>query len=101
MSVLVLLGVGLLGGLGAVARHAVETGAGHRLGLLVVNLSGSFALGLLVGAGVGGDALRLAGVGFLGAYTTFSAWSLEPRGRAVATLALGLVAVWLGRLLAS
>lgn len=100
MSPLVLLGVGLLGGAGAVARHAVQCGLGHRWGLVAVNLSGSFALGLLAGAGVGGDALRLAAAGFLGAYTTFSGWTLEPRGRAAATLALGLLAVWLGRLIA-
>lgn len=100
MSPLVLLGIGLLGGLGAVARHALERGLGRRWGLLAVNLSGSFALGLLVGAGVGGDVLRLAAVGFLGAYTTFSGWALESRRRGLASLALGLIAIWLGRLVA-
>jgi PII-like signaling protein len=34
-------------------------------------------VGLLVGAIVGEDAFRLAGTGFLGAYTTFSTWALE------------------------
>lgn len=99
MSALVLLGIGLLGGVGALARHALETGLGRRRGLLAVNLSGSFALGLLVGAGVGGDALRLAAAGFLGAFTTFSGWALESRRRGLVGLGLGLVAVWLGRLL--
>ncbi len=98
MSALVLLGIGLLGGVGAMARHALEAGLGRRRGLLAVNLSGSFALGLLVGA-VGGDALRLAAAGFLGAFTTFSGWALESRRRGLAGLGLGLVAVWLGRLL--
>ena len=32
---------------------------------------------MLHGAGVGGDALRLAGTGLIGAYTTFSTWMLE------------------------
>ena len=47
------------------------------VGTLAVNLSGAVALGVLAGAHVGGDALRLAGVGFVGAYTTFSTWMLE------------------------
>lgn len=97
MSLLAWVGLGLLGGLGAVARHALEAGIGDRHGLLVVNLSGSLALGLLIGVGVGGDALRLAAAGFLGAFTTFSAWTLEPRRRGLATLGLGLAAIWLGR----
>ena len=55
-----------------------------------------------------GDALRLAGTGLLGAYTTFSTWMLESHrlgedGRAapglanvLVSLALGLACVWLG-----
>ncbi|MCW2982613.1 MAG: Camphor resistance CrcB protein, partial [Conexibacter sp.] len=103
------------GGCGAVARalltHAVNVTAGRRfpLGTLAVNLSGAAALGVLVGAGMGGDALRIAGTGLLGGYTTFSTWMFETqhlaagghRGRAVAnvagSLAFGLLAVWLGR----
>jgi CrcB protein len=40
-------------------------------------VTGSFALGALHGAGVGGDALTIAGTGFVGSYTTFSTWMLE------------------------
>jgi CrcB protein len=93
------IALALLGGLGAVARDVLERGIGHWHGLFVVNLSGSFALGFLVGAGVNGDARWLVATGFLGAFTTFSAWALEPRRRGPAMLALGLLAVWLGRLL--
>lgn len=115
MTLLALIGAGLLGGLGSVARVLVDDGVMSRarrafpVGILVVNVSGSLALGVLVGAGVDGDALRLAGVGLLGGYTTFSTWMLDSRrlagdglrGRAVAnvllSLAAGLAAVWLGR----
>ena len=115
MSLAVLAGIGLVGGLGAIARMlldgAISLRAGRAFpwGTLAVNLSGAFALGLLVGAAVGGDALRLAGTGFLGAYTTFSTWMLEThrlaedgRGRAAlanvaVSLAAGLLFAWLGR----
>jgi fluoride exporter len=83
MSTLVWCGVGALGALGALARFAVDSRVQERtrwdfpLGTLVVNLTGATALGCLVGADVGGDALLLAGTGFLGAYTTFSTWMFE------------------------
>jgi CrcB protein len=51
------------------------------LGTLVVNVSGSFALGLLVGAAHAGGASDLAvkavGTGAIGAFTTFSTFSWE------------------------
>ncbi len=124
MSPAVLLAVGMLGGAGSVARFLIDravtgraeragladrTGSGFPLGTLAVNLSGALLLGVLVGLGAGGDTLRLLGTGLLGAYTTFSAWMLETerlvaggRPRAAAaniavSLALGLLAVWLGR----
>jgi CrcB protein len=107
--------VGLVGGLGAVGRSlissAIQARAGARfpLGTLAVNLSGAFALGLLVGAALGDRASLLAGTALLGAYTTFSTWMLETwqlvddRRRIVAalyvavSLASGLAAVALGR----
>jgi CrcB protein len=114
VSAPVLLAVGLAGGLGAIARFTLDGAVARRLGrrlpfgTLAVNLSGAFALGLLTAA-LSGDALRIAGTGFLGAYTTFSTWMFEThrlaedgRRRAAAlnlaaSLALGLLAAWLGR----
>jgi CrcB protein len=119
MSFLALwLGVGVVGGLASVARFIVhglfprDTDAGFPVGTLAVNLSGSFVLGLLVGAGVGGDAYLITGVAALGSYTTFSTWMLDSerlvrhglRRRAAANLlgglVLGVAAAELGRLLA-
>ena len=82
-SALVWLGVGGLGAAGALARFLLDGAVGRRLGrafpygTLVVNATGAFALGVLVGAALSGDAYRLAGTGLLGAYTTFSTWMLE------------------------
>lgn len=109
------VGVALLGGAGAVARYLLDTAIARRTGdwlpygILTVNLSGSFVLGLLAGLALRGDALLLIGGALLGAYTTFSTWmrdshtlSGERRGAAVAanllgSLLLGLAAVALGR----
>ena len=104
----------ILGGLGAVARMLLDGAVGARagralpLGTLAVNLTGAFALAVLA-ATLSGDAYRIAGTGFLGAFTTFSTWMFESqrlaedgRRRAGAlnilvSLALGLSAAWLGR----
>jgi CrcB protein len=80
---LVWIGVALLGGAGAVARFALDStvsqraGSGFPWGTLAVNVSGALLLGLLDGAGVGGDALLLTGTATVGSYTTFSTWMLE------------------------
>jgi CrcB protein len=87
MSPDVLIAIGLLGGAGAIARFALDAGVSARtgrsfpFGTLAVNLSGAFALGLLAGAAVEGDALRLAGAGFIAGFTTFSTWALESHRR--------------------
>jgi len=83
MSVMVWIGVALLGGFGALARFGLTLLVADRLhphlplGTMAVNVSGAFLLGLLVGASVDGDARLLFGVGLLGAYTTFSTWMVE------------------------
>jgi fluoride exporter len=83
VSVLVWTGVALLGGLGAVLRFRLDAFVQVRsagefpLGTLVVNLVGSFVLGVLTGADVTGDALLLVGTALLGSFTTFSTWMLE------------------------
>jgi CrcB protein len=78
------VGVGLwlavagLGGAGAVARVVGASLVPRReLGTTAVNIAGSFALGLLTGLSVTGDALLLTGAATLGSFTTFSTWMLE------------------------
>lgn len=74
------LGVLALGGCGAILRTGIgATVDGHKrtsfpLGTFTVNLSGSFLVGLVYGAGVVGDAHLLVGTGLIGAYTTYSTW---------------------------
>jgi CrcB protein len=79
--------VGLAGAVGAPLRYVVDTVVTERiqgafpLGTLVVNGSGSFALGLLSGlaiyAGLPGTPKLILGTGLVGAYTTFSTFSYE------------------------
>ena len=84
--------VALGGAVGAVARHQAGRGMTALLGpaavsafpwaTLAVNVAGSLAMGLLAGwlarHGSGGETARLLlGVGLLGGFTTFSAFSLE------------------------
>lgn len=81
--------VGAGGFIGANARFVVARLAGalletrFPLGTFLVNVSGSFLLGVLgtiitQRVAPGSEAMRLAlGVGFLGAYTTFSTFGFE------------------------
>jgi CrcB protein len=77
------VGVGALGGFGALARFGLTLFVADRLhphlpgGTLAVNVSGSFLLGLMAGAAVKGDARLILGAGLLGSYTTFSTWMVE------------------------
>jgi CrcB protein len=111
------IAVGGLGGAGALGRFALETLIASRqrgalpLGTLLVNLSGSALLGLLVGLAAHGRTLTFLGAGVLGSYTTFSGWLVQSRALAergalgpaalnvAGSLAAGLVAVALGRLI--
>lgn len=83
MNPLAWAGVAVLGGLGAMTRFMVDRAVSHRLagafpsGILAVNLSGAFLLGLLGGLGPGTTTALLLGVGFIGSYTTFSTWMLQ------------------------
>ena len=83
---LLLVAVG--GGLGTALRYGVGRwaialmGPGFPFGTFAVNIIGGFAMGLLAGwlarFSDGGEELRLLlGVGVLGGFTTFSAFSLE------------------------
>jgi CrcB protein len=46
-------------------------------GTLIVNLAGSFVLGVLTSAGVSPSALALLGTGFCGGLTTYSSFSVQ------------------------
>lgn len=74
-----------MGGLGAGLRYAVDVLVMHGrrgafpLGILVVNVTGSLALGLVTGLApvLGDEWVTILGVGMLGGYTTFSTVSTE------------------------
>ncbi|MET1037665.1 MAG: CrcB family protein [Aeromicrobium sp.] len=73
----------LAGGLGAGGRYGLDAWMRPRVSdrlpwpTLLINVTGSFALGLLVGLGTGDTWLMIAGTGLLGGYTTFSTASVE------------------------
>ena len=80
--------IGIGGFFGAIARYTVDnrltawTGGALPWGTFAINMSGSFAAGLLFALLVERTSLPadLRGpvlVGFLGSYTTFSTWTLE------------------------
>lgn len=76
------LWVALAAGCGAVARYVVDQAVQRRLGArfpygtLIVNTTGSFVLGLVVG-GLSGSAAVVLGAGFAGGYTTLSTLTWE------------------------
>jgi CrcB protein len=76
------------GGLGAAMRHGINIGAARALGTafpygtMLINVSGSFIMGLVAGYfAFKGDASQhwrlFLATGILGGYTTFSAFSLD------------------------
>jgi CrcB protein len=75
--------VALGAAVGAPARYLTDTAVRRRRpgsfpwGTLLVNVSGSFALGLLVGAGVGPQWAALLATGFCGAFTTWSTLAVD------------------------
>lgn len=81
MTPLIFLLACVAGGAGAALRYAVDVGvtrlAGRRFpwGIVIVNVTGSFALGLVTSALP--DAGFVIGAGLLGGYTTFSTAMLD------------------------
>lgn len=69
--------VGLGGAGGAVSRHAVGLMIESRWSLTVVNTTGSFLLGVVIAAPVSSTTALAVGVGFCGAFTTFSSFAVE------------------------
>lgn len=78
--------------------------AGLPWGTLLVNVAGSFLLGLLSALSVGEHALALFGTGLCGGFTTYSAFAVQTHQRgprvgttyAVLTIALALAACAIG-----
>ncbi len=113
----VMLAIG--GSAGAIARYAVGSYIGNRMGTrfpygtFVINISGSFVIGLVMTVltertHLSRNWLFLVPIGFIGAYTTFSTFELETMrliqdGQALSALfnvvlsvIVGFVMVWLG-----
>jgi fluoride exporter len=84
---MIVVWVALAGGAGAIARYVVDGQVKQRwpvtfpIGTMAINLSGSLILGVLAGLviahGASVDLKTIAGTGFCGGYTTFSAASVE------------------------
>ncbi len=107
--------VPLIGGIGAVLRFLIDRAVIRRaartfpFGTLAVNISGAALLAFLGGLGLSKEAALLAGISFVGAYTTFSTWMLETQrlgeerqtraalGNILVSVALGLAAARFGR----
>lgn len=82
------IAIGVAGGLGALARYGLTHWTAHHwtrqfpLATLLINLTGAFALGLLLAlggarSGIPEEEQAVLGTGFLGGYTTFSTLSVE------------------------
>lgn len=112
------LGVAVAGALGALLRWGISAWFGRRFpgfpwGTLAINVTGSFLLGflfvVLTERTTTSPAVRVSlTTGLMGAYTTFSTFSLETirlvedgavgaaAANVAASLLLGLAGVWLG-----
>ncbi|MCU1557317.1 MAG: hypothetical protein JWN09_1312 [Microbacteriaceae bacterium] len=125
MSVLVFVLLSLAGGVGAAARLLVDglirsrVATAFPLGTTVINVTGSFLLGLITGLAIGHfvpEVVRLVlGVGVMGGYTTFSTASFETvrliqsrryraalvngLGMLLAAVAVAILGLWIGSLL--
>jgi CrcB protein len=113
------LWIGLGGALGAMLRHFLNIWIARMAGgdfpwhTLVINISGSFVMGLLISLmalrwNVGNDLRAFLTTGILGGYTTFSAFSLDfavlverkaytlAGAYALGTVVIALIAIFLG-----
>jgi fluoride exporter len=108
----------IAGAIGAVSRYVVDDLVKSRFrgtfpwGTVVINVSGSFVLGIVTGLalyhGLGLVTKTAIGVGFCGAYTTFSTFSYETMmlvesgdpsaaiGNALGSVVIGLAAAAAG-----
>jgi CrcB protein len=115
--------IAVAGAFGSLSRYGTTLWAQRRwgdtfpYGTLIVNIAGSFLLGLVLGMALAGKLPKLAklgvGTGFLGAFTTFSTFSVDTMlllkagklasaaGNIALNLAIGLAAAGLGFWLAT
>jgi CrcB protein len=125
MSPLVWLAMAGAGGVGAASRLMVDglirnrIRIGYPLGTTVINVSGSFLLGVITGLTLSlvlsSDWKTVLGTGLMGGYTTFSTASFETIrlfqerrwgaaltngvGMLVVSIALAYLGVWIGELI--
>jgi fluoride exporter len=117
MSAHVWLEVAIIGGLGALGRFLLDGFVSQRFGrdlpfgTFVINITGSFVLGLLTGLALSGETLLILGTAAVGSYTTFSTWMLETHrlgedgevsaaiGNVVISIIVGVAAAALGRVI--
>jgi CrcB protein len=98
--------IAVAGGLGAASRLVVDGLVRDRVATafpwatVLINVSGSFLLGVLVGLGAGDRWQAVVGTGFLGGYTTFSTASFETAGLLLDRRPLAAAANGLGVLVA-
>jgi fluoride exporter len=77
------LAVAVLGGTAAAARYVIDAELSARsrhpfpIGILAINLAGSFVLGLVAGFALSGEALIIVAGGGIGSFTTFSTWMMD------------------------
>lgn len=124
MTVLVFAAICVAGGVGAVLRLVVDGVVRGRFatlfpfGTAIINVTGSFVLGILVGLAVSAllpqEWELILGTGVMGGYTTFSTASVETMrlvqdreyrlallngfGVLILTVLVGLLGLWLGSL---
>ncbi|GLK16276.1 MULTISPECIES: fluoride efflux transporter CrcB [Herbiconiux] len=124
MTPLLFLAVAAAGGVGAALRFVVDgvvrarIRSSYPVGVTIINVTGSFLLGLLTGLALGQlvseQWLVVLGTGLLGGYTTFSTASFETvrllqlrrpgaalangLGMLVASVAVATLGLWLGTL---
>lgn len=119
MNYLLYGSIALGGALGAVGRYLISTWVYNKgdfvfpWGTFVVNILGSFILGLVYVLGterlvISPNTRAFLAVGFIGAFTTFSTFSLETLNiikdgefrlallNVLGSVVLGILAVWLG-----
>ncbi|WP_245816397.1 fluoride efflux transporter FluC [Lentzea albidocapillata] len=88
--------VSLGGGLGGVARYGLSVLVPGAWGLFVINVLGSFLIGVLMGLVPRPLVRAFFGVGMLGGFTTFSSYAVSWSWALLATPVCAVVAAFLG-----